>query len=62
LARLPFYAYIAASPMFHFAIMVERVWATVFIGSYEKQGNKYGIFSVAIVVSFIGKQNKFRMF
>ncbi|KAI3415660.1 hypothetical protein GPALN_005253 [Globodera pallida] len=41
--RMPFYAYIAGSPLLHFGIMVERVRATVFVRDYEKEGRKFGI-------------------
>uniref|UniRef100_A0A914HVH0 G-protein coupled receptors family 1 profile domain-containing protein n=1 Tax=Globodera rostochiensis TaxID=31243 RepID=A0A914HVH0_GLORO len=43
LLRMPAYIYLIASPLFHFAIMIERVRATIFVRRYEKEGFKCGI-------------------
>nr|CAD2139578.1 unnamed protein product [Meloidogyne enterolobii] len=49
LARIPFFIYIAGSPLFHFAIMIERVLATVYVKIYENQGKKIGVISTIVV-------------
>ncbi|CAK5081968.1 unnamed protein product [Meloidogyne enterolobii] len=49
LIRIPFYLQIAGSPLFHFAIMIERILATVYVKIYENQGKKIGIISTIIV-------------
>uniref|UniRef100_A0A183BIK2 G_PROTEIN_RECEP_F1_2 domain-containing protein n=1 Tax=Globodera pallida TaxID=36090 RepID=A0A183BIK2_GLOPA len=43
LLRMPAYIYLIASPLFHFAIMIERVRATIFVRKYEREGLKCGI-------------------
>uniref|UniRef100_A0A914MSU4 Serpentine receptor class gamma n=1 Tax=Meloidogyne incognita TaxID=6306 RepID=A0A914MSU4_MELIC len=53
LARIPFFIYIAGSPLFHFAIMIERVLATVYVKIYENQGKKIGVISTIVVWSLI---------
>uniref|UniRef100_A0A1I8BQH7 7TM_GPCR_Srx domain-containing protein n=1 Tax=Meloidogyne hapla TaxID=6305 RepID=A0A1I8BQH7_MELHA len=50
LIRIPFYLQIAGSPLFHFAIMIERVLATVYVKIYENQGKLIGVISTIIVV------------
>jgi len=47
---MPAYIYTFASPLFHLAIMIERVLATVYVKIYEKQGKKIGVISTIIVV------------
>nr|CAD2191736.1 unnamed protein product [Meloidogyne enterolobii] len=49
LIRIPFYLQIAGSPLFHFAIMIERILATVYVKIYENQGKKIGVISTIIV-------------
>nr|CAD2139606.1 unnamed protein product [Meloidogyne enterolobii] len=46
---MPAYIYTFASPLFHLAIMIERVLATVYVKIYEKQGKKIGVISTIIV-------------
>ncbi|KAL7076193.1 hypothetical protein ACQ4LE_004871 [Meloidogyne hapla] len=53
LIRIPFYLYIAGSPLFHFAIMIERVLATIYVRIYENQGKMLGFISTIIVWSLI---------
>uniref|UniRef100_A0A914MWJ9 G_PROTEIN_RECEP_F1_2 domain-containing protein n=1 Tax=Meloidogyne incognita TaxID=6306 RepID=A0A914MWJ9_MELIC len=52
LIRIPFYLQIAGSPLFHFAIMIERILATVYVKIYENQGKKIGVISTIIVWIF----------
>jgi len=49
---MPAYIYNAGSPLFHFAIMIERVLATVHVKIYEKKGKLFGVISTIIVVIF----------
>nr|CAD2139614.1 unnamed protein product [Meloidogyne enterolobii] len=49
LLRIPFYLYVAGSPLFHFAIMLERVFATIFVKIYENRGKMIGIIITIIV-------------
>uniref|UniRef100_A0A914NHU0 G_PROTEIN_RECEP_F1_2 domain-containing protein n=1 Tax=Meloidogyne incognita TaxID=6306 RepID=A0A914NHU0_MELIC len=49
LIRMPEYIYYLGSPLFHFAIMIERVLATVYVKIYEKQGKLFGVISTIIV-------------
>uniref|UniRef100_A0A1I8BNM1 G_PROTEIN_RECEP_F1_2 domain-containing protein n=1 Tax=Meloidogyne hapla TaxID=6305 RepID=A0A1I8BNM1_MELHA len=53
LIRMPAYIYTFASPLFHLAIMIERVLATVYVKIYEKQGKMFGVISSIIVLLFI---------
>ena len=53
LIRIPAYFYIAGSPLFHFAIMIERVLATIFVRIYENKGKKIAVISTIIVVDFL---------
>uniref|UniRef100_A0A1I8BQG5 7TM_GPCR_Srx domain-containing protein n=1 Tax=Meloidogyne hapla TaxID=6305 RepID=A0A1I8BQG5_MELHA len=55
LIRIPFYLYVAGSPLFHFAIMLERVFATIFVRIYENRGKMIGIIITTIVVNLLGK-------
>uniref|UniRef100_A0A1I8BQ17 G protein-coupled receptor n=1 Tax=Meloidogyne hapla TaxID=6305 RepID=A0A1I8BQ17_MELHA len=52
LIRIPSYIYFLGSPMFHFAIMIERVLATINVKIYEKQGKMIAIIGTIIVVKF----------
>jgi len=47
---MPFIVYVNGSPLFHFAIMIERVLATVYVKIYENQGKIFGIISSIIAV------------
>uniref|UniRef100_A0A1I8BQ33 G_PROTEIN_RECEP_F1_2 domain-containing protein n=1 Tax=Meloidogyne hapla TaxID=6305 RepID=A0A1I8BQ33_MELHA len=52
LIRIPFFIYIVGSPLFHFAIMIERVLATINVKIYENQGKIIGFISTIIVVIY----------
>nr|CAD2192615.1 unnamed protein product [Meloidogyne enterolobii] len=54
LILMPAYIYNAGSPLFHFAIMIERLLATVYVKIYEKKGKIFGVISTIIVVIFNG--------
>ncbi|CAK5042619.1 unnamed protein product [Meloidogyne enterolobii] len=49
LVRIPFYLYVAGSPLIHFAIMIERIIATIFVRIYENQGKLIAVASTIIV-------------
>uniref|UniRef100_A0A1I8BQ38 G_PROTEIN_RECEP_F1_2 domain-containing protein n=1 Tax=Meloidogyne hapla TaxID=6305 RepID=A0A1I8BQ38_MELHA len=51
--RIPSYLYVVGSPLFHFAIMIERVLATVYVKIYENQGKKIAIISTIIMWSLL---------
>ncbi|KAL3093348.1 hypothetical protein niasHS_005862 [Heterodera schachtii] len=51
--RMPFYLYIAGSPMLHFAIMIERVRATLFVHNYERAGTKFAVGILALVATLL---------
>ncbi|KAF7633293.1 hypothetical protein Mgra_00007271 [Meloidogyne graminicola] len=53
LIRIPAYIYTTGSPLFHFAIMIERIIATIFVKIYEYQGKKIGIVGTIIVWSLM---------
>ncbi|CAK5081970.1 unnamed protein product [Meloidogyne enterolobii] len=48
LIRMPQYIYYLGSPLFHLAIMFERLLATVYVKIYEKQGKMFGVISTII--------------
>jgi len=50
LIKTPSYMYIVGSSLSHFAIMIERVLATVYVKIYENQGKMFGVISTIIVV------------
>ena len=54
LIKIPAFMYIVASSLSHFAIMIERVLATVYVKIYEKKGKMFGVISTIIVVIFNG--------
>uniref|UniRef100_A0A1I8BPA4 Serpentine receptor class gamma n=1 Tax=Meloidogyne hapla TaxID=6305 RepID=A0A1I8BPA4_MELHA len=55
---MPAYLYIIGSPLFHFAIMIERVLATVYVKIYEKQGKIFSsITNYSLSQSYQAKQN-----
>ncbi|CAK5070025.1 unnamed protein product [Meloidogyne enterolobii] len=39
---MPQYIYYLGSPLFHLAIMIERLLATIYVKIYEKQGKMFG--------------------
>uniref|UniRef100_A0A914MZJ5 Uncharacterized protein n=1 Tax=Meloidogyne incognita TaxID=6306 RepID=A0A914MZJ5_MELIC len=53
LIRMPFIVYVNGSPLFHFAIMIERVLATVYVKIYENQGKIFGIISSIIAWTLV---------
>nr|CAD2180808.1 unnamed protein product [Meloidogyne enterolobii] len=53
LIRMPFIIYVNGSPLFHFAIMIERVLATVYVKIYENQGKIFGIISSIIAWTLV---------
>ncbi|CAK5070095.1 unnamed protein product [Meloidogyne enterolobii] len=46
--RMPAYFYYLGSPLFHFAIMIERVLATVYVKIYENQGKLFSVICTII--------------
>uniref|UniRef100_A0A1I8BQJ1 G_PROTEIN_RECEP_F1_2 domain-containing protein n=1 Tax=Meloidogyne hapla TaxID=6305 RepID=A0A1I8BQJ1_MELHA len=46
---MPAYIYVSGSPLLHFAIMIERVLATVYVKIYEKHGILFGVISTIIL-------------
>uniref|UniRef100_A0A915MGX5 Very-long-chain (3R)-3-hydroxyacyl-CoA dehydratase n=1 Tax=Meloidogyne javanica TaxID=6303 RepID=A0A915MGX5_MELJA len=50
LIRMPSYFYYLGSPLFHFAIMIERVLATVYVKIYENQGKLFSVICTIVVV------------
>uniref|UniRef100_A0A1I8BPD4 G_PROTEIN_RECEP_F1_2 domain-containing protein n=1 Tax=Meloidogyne hapla TaxID=6305 RepID=A0A1I8BPD4_MELHA len=55
LFRMPSYLYLIGSPLFHLAIMIERVLATINVKIYENQGKKFGVICTIIVVNSLIK-------
>uniref|UniRef100_A0A914LBH7 Serpentine receptor class gamma n=1 Tax=Meloidogyne incognita TaxID=6306 RepID=A0A914LBH7_MELIC len=49
LIRMPAYFYYLGSPLFHFAIMIERVLATVYVKIYENQGKLFSVICTIVV-------------
>nr|CAD2171948.1 unnamed protein product [Meloidogyne enterolobii] len=49
LIRIPAFFYCFGSPLFHLAITIERVLATVYVKIYENQGKFFGVISTIIV-------------
>ena len=49
----PLYFYLVANSAIHFAIMLERIRATLFVRNYEREGFRCGIFGVLVVVELL---------
>jgi hypothetical protein len=54
-ARLPGYLHLLALPMLHFAIMCERLRATLFSTFYEKEGISFSLMEMAIIVCILSR-------
>uniref|UniRef100_A0A1I8BQ22 G_PROTEIN_RECEP_F1_2 domain-containing protein n=1 Tax=Meloidogyne hapla TaxID=6305 RepID=A0A1I8BQ22_MELHA len=51
LIRMPAYIYTFSSPLFHLAIMIERVLATVYVKIYENKGKMIAVSGTIFVVN-----------
>ncbi|CAK5042782.1 unnamed protein product [Meloidogyne enterolobii] len=62
LIRMPAYFYYLGSPLFHFAIMIERVLATVYVKIYENQGKLFSVICTIVVVNIFSFKIRFTKF